>query len=81
MVAEFERQDGWLSQSDAAADIEAKFGEEFVYYNDHGNLAIARKVLDAFRELTLNVVVWDNSSKAWRRRLPTDTAGKRQGDG
>jgi hypothetical protein len=56
--------------------MERQFGEPFVHVKDNGNLAIARDVLDAFRELTAETVVWDRSEKAWRLRAPKDPAGR-----
>jgi len=34
---------GYLPQSDAAYDIQDKFGDEFVYDNENGNLAIFKR--------------------------------------
>jgi len=77
MLDEFERQDGYLSQEDAVSVIETKFGATFVYVNDNGNLAIKRNVLDAFRKLTTDTVVWNQSDRAWLRRGPYDSPGRR----
>lgn len=73
-------KDRELSQSDAAWEIEHKFGEEFIYTNDNGNPAISKAVLKEFRKLTEDKVVWEKSSRAWRLRDETDTPGKRQVD-
>jgi hypothetical protein len=77
MLEEFERQGGWLAQDDAAHGIERRFGTPFVYDNENGNLSISRGVLSAFRDLTVETVVWDPQERAWRRREPHDTPGKR----
>jgi len=71
MVAEVQVQ-GFLFRSTAVNHIAEHFGEEFTYRNEAGNLAIARPVLQAFRKLTEETVVWDRWSKAWRDRRHTD---------
>ena len=80
MLDEFERQDGYLAQEDAADTIGSKFGTAFVYDNENGNLAIDRKVLDAFRKLTAETVVWDRGERAWRRRDLNDPPGRQSDD-
>lgn len=77
MLERFEASDGYLAQDDAAQEVSNTFGEPWFYYNDAGNLAIARDVLAAFRKLTPNVV-WDRTQRAWRRREAGDDADKRQ---
>jgi hypothetical protein len=59
---------GELHQETAASDIALKFGLEFTYDNENGNLAIRRDVLAAFRILTENSVVWDRENRLWRKR-------------
>lgn len=76
MLDELERQHGWLAQDDVALAIERRFGRDFVYENDAGNLAISRKVLDAFRKITAQTVVWDRAERAWRKREPHDPKGR-----
>lgn len=71
------RADGVLYQDEAAAAIEARFGEAFVYENENGNLAIERKVLAAFRELTKATVVWEPGERSWRFREESDSPGRR----
>lgn len=80
MLDEFERQSGWLAQQDAAAQIEAKFGDAFVRTNDNGNVAIDRGALAAFRRLSGDAVVWDSAEKAWRRRIASDPKGSRRSE-
>lgn len=79
MVQEVER-DGLLYQSDAAYNINEKFGEEFVYTNDNGNLGISRDVLVAFRKLTETSVVWERGERLWRKREDYDDKDKRRVD-
>lgn len=53
MRTEFEREDYYLSQADAAAEIERS---SFVSDTDSGGLAIAAAVLGAFRARTPDLV-------------------------
>ena len=68
---------GELYQEDAAYHIQQHFGNDFVYINDNGNLAIAKPVLAEFRKLTPADVVWVRSERYWRRRESFDESGKR----
>jgi hypothetical protein len=65
-----------LYQNEAADEIQDRFGDDFTYENDNGNLAISRSVLKAFRALTEETVVWDRSERAWRRRESHDGPGR-----
>jgi hypothetical protein len=68
----------YLDQADAVFEVEKKFGRDFVYSNELGNDAIDQKVLDAFKKLTEDTVVWSRSDKQWRHRSPGDTPGRQQ---
>jgi hypothetical protein len=70
---------GELEQEAAVSDIALKFGNEFTYDNENGNLAIRRDVLAAFRRLTENSVVWDRENRLWRKRESDDDPGRQQG--
>lgn len=67
-----------LYQEDAAFRIMAKFGKEFVYDNENGNPAINRDVLNLFRKLTAETVVWERGTRLWRKRAKLDEPGRRQ---
>lgn len=55
-----------LYQYDTVIDIENIYGDEFVYQNENGNMAIAKKVLTAFSKLKKeHNIEWDKSEKAW----------------
>ena len=69
----------FLRQDQAAYDIKSTFGNEFTYINEHGNLAIDRRVLREFRTLTKDDVVWDRGERMWRRRASWDEDGRVQG--
>jgi hypothetical protein len=68
--------DGDLNQADAVEHIRVSFGEEYVYLNEGGNAAIVRPVLDVFRRLSKDAVVWDRSELCWRLRISTDGPGR-----
>ena len=72
------QRDGQLNQSDAAVDIQQKFGEDHVYENENGNLAISTEVLKAFRKLTKDSVVWEPGERMWRKRLISDDKNSRR---
>ena len=77
---------GQLRQPDAALEIQARFGAEFVYHDPYGYLAISRKVLYQFRKLTVDFVVWEIRDGnwfdgRWRLREFRDTPWRRQNVG
>src|SRR5260370_37399962 len=57
MIAQIDACDEFYQQA-AAKKIAKLFGSEFVYRDEGGNLAIARRVLKQFRKLTPESVVW-----------------------
>jgi hypothetical protein len=61
-----------LYQNEVVYQIEDKFGPQFVYENQSGNLAISREVLKEFRKLTEDTVVWYRSELCWRIRSAGD---------
>ena len=84
MVHRLEESDELL-QVDAVAEIESRFGDEFVYVSDIGEMSIDRRVLDHFRKLTGNDVVWVTlhggvywPGAHWRKRDKYDTDGRTQ---
>jgi len=66
-----------LHQEDAAYHIQQHLGDEFVYINDNGNLAIDRTVLAEFRKLTAADTVWVRPERYWRKRESFDDPRKR----
>lgn len=77
MVEELTRL-GQLYQQTVVYDIASKFGDEFTYHNNNGNLAIDAKVLAEFRKLTGDKVVWSKSYRFWRLRESSDQPGRKQ---
>jgi hypothetical protein len=72
--------DNDLYQDVIVSEILDRFGDEFVYTNDNGNLAIEKKVLAAFRKLTEGDVVWDRRERYWRFREDYDGSASRLAD-
>ncbi len=68
----------FLEQEVAVINIQRKFGKDHVYFNENGNLAIAKPVLAAFRKLTSGTVVWDRSDRLWRLRSRGDAPSRSQ---
>ena len=84
MAAQFE-EDERLLQVDAVAAIEKLFGAGFVYLSDIGEKSIDKRVLNQFRKLTGDEVVWVShhggaywSGAHWRKREPGDSSGRTQ---
>jgi hypothetical protein len=77
MLEEIKTND-YLEQSGAACTIHDEFGDDFVYTNDNGNLAIAKKVLTAFNKLSGDDVVWLRGEKAWAPRQDYHEPGRQQ---
>jgi len=59
-------------------DLQQRYGDDFVYENAAGNLAISRKVLSEFRRLNKDCVVWERGERCWRPRETTDAVGRMQ---
>jgi hypothetical protein len=79
MFTQFDRSN-YLCQDDTVYKIKKKFGKDFVYDNENGNLAIEKSVLKEFRRITEGKVVWERSEKAWRKLRPTEKYKGRQVD-
>jgi hypothetical protein len=70
-------EEGTIEQEIAAVEIQREF-PEFVFVNQNGNLAIDRRVLAAFRELSGDRVVWESGARLWRLREEFDSPGRGQ---
>lgn len=77
MLGEVQRDDV-LYQDDAAYRIQATFGDNHVYVNDNGNLAIGKPVLKKFKILSGETVVWERGDRLWRNRTAHDASGRQQ---
>jgi hypothetical protein len=76
MLEEYKKSER-LRQSYAARSILTLFGEQHVYKNKQRNWAINKGILDAFKKLTPEGVVWSRSKQAWRARRSHDPEDKR----
>lgn len=70
----------WLYQETIVYKIRAQFGQEFVYMNQNGNLAINKDVLKHFRKLTEGHAIWERGQRAWRHLRQGETYKGRQVD-
>jgi len=71
MMEEFNKR-GRLVQTYAVWQIKKRFGEEHIYKNKNHNWAINQPILEAFRTLTPDNVVWSRSRQLWRTRRDSD---------
>lgn len=76
MLEQFEAK-RFLYQEEAATHLLHLDDEELAYYDDNGNVCVAKKVLAIFNKLTPDVV-YERAEKFWRDRLPTDQPGRQQ---
>lgn len=67
-----------LEQEYAVYSILKNFGREFTYTNENGNLAISKKVLKRFRDISGDIAVWERGERQWRVRSPRDAPGRMQ---
>ena len=60
---------GYVYQEYLVHDIQEKFGDDFVYINENGNLAISKKVLNEFKKLKeQNNIEWYRSERCWTKK-------------
>ena len=64
MVSEIENR-GMLRQEDAIAYVREKFGESYVFINEHGNVSLEKEVKKAFRKQHRGRVAWDRDGFFW----------------
>ena len=76
MLAEYRKQH-YLPQALAAREIRLIFGEAHVYRNGLGNWAVNKSILQAFKTLTGEEVVWSRGFQLWRPRTAEDPADVR----
>jgi hypothetical protein len=69
-------EEGCLYQAEAVGEIAQRFGQEFTDLNDRGNPVIGKPVLEAFRDVSDDTVVWDRGERCWRKREADDAPGR-----
>lgn len=77
MLSELQSE-GVLYQESAVYQIVNRYGEQFTYHNENGNLAIRKEVLNAFRRISNDYVVWSRADRCWRMRGDGDLPGRMQ---
>jgi hypothetical protein len=69
-------KDGCLYQDDVVDYLVKSGADSLLRENTDGNLVLQRKLLNAFRELTPDNVVWVKPDRYWRFRVPEDEPGR-----
>ena len=69
-------KDGCLYQDDVVDYLVKSGADSLLRENADGNLVLQRKLLNAFRELTPDNVVWVKPDRYWRFRVPEDEPGR-----
>ena len=69
-------KDGCLYQDDVVDYLVKSGADSLRRENTDGNLVLQRKLLNAFRELTPDNVVWVKPDRYWRFRVPEDEPGR-----
>lgn len=69
-------KDGCLYQDDVVDYLVKEGTEALLRENSDGNLVLERKLLNEFRKLTQDEVVWVKPDKYWRFRVPEDEPGR-----
>lgn len=67
---------GSLYQDDVVDYLVKSKQEDFLIENADGNQVLSKPVLNAFRQLTENSVVWVKTERYWRWRVAEDEAGR-----
>lgn len=69
-------KDGCLYQDDVVDFLVKNELEALLRENADGNLVLGRKILEAFKKLNAESVVWVKPDKYWRFRVLEDEAGR-----
>lgn len=69
-------KDGCLYQDDVVDYLVKEGAEALLRENSDGNLVLERQLLNEFRKLTQDEVVWVKPDKYWRFRVPEDEPGR-----
>jgi hypothetical protein len=65
-------------QSRVAMHVRRSFGEDLTYKNPNGNWALDKRINEAFKRLSGDMVVWERSNQCWRLRREKDKPGRMQ---
>lgn len=75
MMVQLEK-DGCLYQDDVVDYLVKSNVDSLLRENSDGNLVLVRNLLNAFKKLTPDNVVWVKPDKYWRFRVPEDELGR-----
>jgi hypothetical protein len=75
MLAQVERH-GCIYQDDVVDRIVKAKAEDLLRENSDGNLVLSTPVLNAFKKLTPDSVVWVGPDRYWRWRVTEDEPGR-----
>jgi hypothetical protein len=71
---------GQISRTEAAYELRARFGDDFVSVHRNGTLAVVPAVLRTFRTLTAGKAVWSRRDALWRWREPRESPERSGGE-
>ncbi len=77
MLSVIEEQ-GEMSQNNAYYQINKQFGVGFTTVSNSGSPTIKGSVLNAFKEISKDTVIWERGDKKWRKREFYDLPGRQQ---
>ena len=69
-------KEGCLYQDDVVDYVIKAKSESFLRENQEGNLVLGQKILNEFKKLNAQNVVWVVPDKYWRFRVPEDEEGR-----
>jgi hypothetical protein len=75
MLGQLQR-DGCVYQEDVVDHALKLRSESLLRENSDGNLVVGRAILDSFRRITENTVVWVKPDRYWRWRVSEDEPGR-----
>jgi hypothetical protein len=72
------QEKGELTQSNAYYFINKQFGTGFTTVTNSGSPSIKTGVLNAFKKISEELVIWERGDKKWRKREFYDAPGRQQ---
>ena len=72
------KEQGELTQNNAYYYINKQFGTGFTTVTNSGSPSISKSVLNAFKKISDEVVIWERADKKWRKREFYDAPGRQQ---
>jgi hypothetical protein len=72
------QEQGELTQNNAYYQINKQFGTGFTTVSNSGSPTIKTSVLNAFKKISEDTVIWERGDKKWRKREFYDAPGRQQ---